>query len=87
MAGEVVLFQGGGCEGSFGVEEAGELGDEGVALESQLSLYWFLCCTYSFEEVFQLRFKSELFFGGARWWLGHGGILGICMEEIFSLQQ
>jgi len=32
VAGEVVLFQGGGGEGGFGVEEAGELGDEGVAL-------------------------------------------------------
>lgn len=32
VAGEVVLFQGGGGEGCFGVEEAGELGDEGGAL-------------------------------------------------------
>ena len=32
VAGEVVLFQGRGCEGGFGVEEAGELGDEGVTL-------------------------------------------------------
>ena len=26
MAGEVVLFKGGGCEDRFGVEEAGKLG-------------------------------------------------------------
>lgn len=32
MAGEVVLFEGGGGEGSFRVEEAGELGDERVTL-------------------------------------------------------
>ena len=32
VAGEVVLFQGGGGEGGFGVEEAGELGDEAFAL-------------------------------------------------------
>lgn len=32
VAGEVVLFQGRGCEGGFGVEETGELGDEGVTL-------------------------------------------------------
>lgn len=32
MAGEVVLFEGGGGEGCFGVEEAGELGDQRVAL-------------------------------------------------------
>lgn len=30
--GEVVLFQGGGGEGCFGVEEAGELGDDGFSL-------------------------------------------------------
>ena len=28
VAGEVVLFEGGGGQGGFGVEEAGELGDE-----------------------------------------------------------
>lgn len=32
MAGEVVLFQGGGGQGGFGVEETGELGDEGLTL-------------------------------------------------------
>ena len=32
MAGEVILFKGGGGEGSFGVEEAGELGDERFTL-------------------------------------------------------
>lgn len=32
MAGEVVLLQGGGCQGGFGIEEAGQLGDEGVTL-------------------------------------------------------
>lgn len=32
VAGEVGLFEGGGCEGGFGVEEAGELGEEGFAL-------------------------------------------------------
>ncbi len=32
MPGEVVLFEGRGSEGGFGVEEACQLGDEGVAL-------------------------------------------------------
>ena len=32
VAGEVVLFQGRGGEDGFGVEEAGELGDEVFAL-------------------------------------------------------
>lgn len=32
VTGEVVLFEGGGGEGCFGVEEAGELSDKGVAL-------------------------------------------------------
>lgn len=32
VAGEVGLFEGRGGEGGFGVEEAGELGDEGFAL-------------------------------------------------------
>lgn len=32
VAGEVVLFEGGGGEGGFGVEEAGELGDESFSL-------------------------------------------------------
>lgn len=32
VAGEVCLFEGGGGEGGFGVEEAGELGNEGFAL-------------------------------------------------------
>ena len=33
MTGEVVLFQGRSCQGGFGVEEAGELGDKGVTLD------------------------------------------------------
>ncbi len=32
VAGEVVLFESGGGESGFGVEEAGELGDEGFTL-------------------------------------------------------
>lgn len=32
MAGEVVLFESGGGQDGFGVEEAGELGDEGFSL-------------------------------------------------------
>ena len=36
VAGEVGLFEGGGCEGGFGVEEAGELGDEGFTLQRGL---------------------------------------------------
>ena len=32
VSGEIVLFEGGGGECGFGVEEAGELGDEGFAL-------------------------------------------------------
>ena len=35
MAAEVVLFEGGGCEGAFGVEKAGELGDERFALDRE----------------------------------------------------
>jgi hypothetical protein len=33
VAGEVVLFEGRGCQGGFRVEEAGELGYEGVTLK------------------------------------------------------
>jgi hypothetical protein len=32
VAGEVVLFEGGGGESSFGIEETGELGDERFTL-------------------------------------------------------
>lgn len=32
VAAEVVLLEGGGSQDGFGVEEAGELGDEGLAL-------------------------------------------------------
>lgn len=32
VAGQVVGFEGGGGEGGFGVEEAGQLGDEGFSL-------------------------------------------------------
>ena len=32
VAGKVALFQGGGGESRFGVEEAGELGDQGFSL-------------------------------------------------------
>lgn len=32
VAGEVVLFEGGGREGRLGVEQAGELRDQGFAL-------------------------------------------------------
>lgn len=38
MAGEVVLFQGGGGEGCFGVEEARELRYKGFALSSQYGI-------------------------------------------------
>ena len=92
VAGEVVLFQGRGCEGGFGVEEAGELGDEGVTLFELVLLvlykngYACLHCTYSFEKVFQLRFKSLFFFRGCWWRLRHGGILGVGMEKAFSLR-
>ena len=36
VAGEVVLFQGGGGQGGFGVEETGELRDEGLTLGWEL---------------------------------------------------
>lgn len=88
MAGEVVLFQGGGCEGCFGVEEAGELGDEGFSLFGLVPvLYCLVMCmgAYSLEEVFELRFESEFFLRGGWWGFGHGGILGVCMEEAFCL--
>lgn len=38
--GEVVLFERGGCEGSFGVEEAGELGDCGFTLALLEGVEW-----------------------------------------------
>lgn len=54
MTGEVVLFQGRGCQGGFGVEEAGELGDEGVTLDgvSFLSLSYF--CQWLFRLLYVL---------------------------------
>src|SRR5699024_9162096 len=95
VAGEVVLFQGRGCEGGFGVEETGELGDEGVTLfelvlvllNNEYVLFACLHCTHSFEKVFQLRFKSLFFFRGCWWRLRHGGILGVGMEKAFGLQE
>ena len=41
MAGEVILFESGGGEGGFGVEEAGELGDQGVSLRKEVSEQWY----------------------------------------------
>jgi hypothetical protein len=38
VAGEVVLFKGGWCLGGFGVEEAGELRDEGFSLDTHVNV-------------------------------------------------
>lgn len=65
VAGEVILFQGGRREGRFGVEEAGELGDEGFAF---------------FEDVADLGFGAGFFFGRFGRESGTGGILGIGVE-------
>lgn len=37
--------------------------------------------TYSLENVFQLGFGARLFFGGFGGDVGHGGILGVAVEE------
>jgi hypothetical protein len=70
MAREVVLFQSGGGEGRFRVEETGQLGDEGFAL---------------FEDVTDLGFCAGFFFGRFWGESGAGGILGVGVEQGFCL--
>jgi hypothetical protein len=65
VAGEVILFQSGGGEGRFRVEEAGELGDEGFSF---------------FEDAADLGFGAGFFFGRFGRESGAGGILGVGVE-------
>lgn len=90
MSGEVVLFEGGGCEDGFRVEKTGELGYEVFALvkgdqmssveEVEVSVE-----TYSFKNVLNVGFAFLLLF--RRLWGDVGGLreLRILMKEGFCL--
>ena len=65
VAGEVVLFDGRGCQGGFRVEEAGELSDQGFSLATSVNAersHGLKEHANSIQEVLYLCFCSLLVF-------------------------